>query len=884
MAASGKGASRWGSFLQQAVAGVESRLDTILAESDDDRGAAQPAATTTTTTTTTTTSAASAKASTNSRASSTNRANDRLQARLAKAMAGKNAPTAAGVDRASASPRSSVDVASRSSTERPSMDKAEAEKQAETETAAESTQTTADSATTATSTTSTATTIPIPITITDGDTAAEVAVQTAPEEAKEKDPASGPRVQQESEEAPSKEDGTASLPPGKDGASTEPSHGATEVVENGVDVSELARELEEAKKQHREEIQEYIERIDSLQSKLQYLSKTAADAAKEAASSAPPGSLEKKLAEKDERIALLMEEGQKLAGAEQKYRATIKTLRLQIGERDKQLDEARKARDKAASEAEALRKRLDGDEEKERRQQEAIKATAALRKEIDGLKKENSSKDAAIRRLEQEVKAKEEQGEAAKADALSKAIAAERAKQKELEEANAALKSELEALSEKARLDAIEWAEKHERAIRRGSAIEAELRLELQNMERKLEVVRVTAEEAASGTGGEAQVKLFRQIETLQSQYATARQNWQGIEASLMAKTTSLERERDEAERRESEMRKKARDAVSLTGYPHTSSAKRSRALEDELQDAQLQLEACREELAALKKSTKATEAALEQVRAELDKEKRAASRSFSNESGRQWVDEVAGATSRMQSRPESPLLSVPRTFSSEAVGLSVPPSRIRRSPTPVSIADNNATEGLGILRRPPHMPTRTGTGTSSITGSIPPTPFSPLEPPLGSPPAIPPSVTERDRENGISDDTAPSSPQNIAQDMISVSTVAAGPSVQLVERMSAAIRRLEAERVAAKEEMARVCSQRDEARADMVGLMKELEEAKAATARVRELEKEVAELDTRYQTTLELLGEKSELVEELRADVDDVKAMYRELVERTVK
>jgi myosin heavy subunit len=382
-----------------------------------------------------------------------------------------------------------------------------------------------------------------------------------------------PQAQQEAEKEPSKEDGIASLQPAKDEASPESSHGATEVVGNGVDVSELARELEEAKRQHREEIQEYVERIDSLQSKLQYLSKTAADAAKEAASSARPGSLEKKLAEKDERIALLMEEGQKLAGAEQKYRATIKALRLQMGERDKQLDEARKARDKAASEAEALRKRLDGDEEKTRRQQEAIKATAALRKEIDSLKKENSSKDAAIRRLEQEVKAKEEQGEAAKADALSKAIAAERAKQKELEEASAALKAELEALSDKARLDAIEWAEKLDRAVQRGSAVKAELRLELQNMERKLEGVRVTAEEAASGTGGEAQVKLLRQIETLQSQYAIARQNWQGIEASLMAKTTSLERERDEAERRESEMRKKARDAVSLTEHNYSSSS-----------------------------------------------------------------------------------------------------------------------------------------------------------------------------------------------------------------------------------------------------------------------------------------------------------------------
>lgn len=35
MAAPAKQTSRWGSFLQQAVAGVESRLDNILAEGDD---------------------------------------------------------------------------------------------------------------------------------------------------------------------------------------------------------------------------------------------------------------------------------------------------------------------------------------------------------------------------------------------------------------------------------------------------------------------------------------------------------------------------------------------------------------------------------------------------------------------------------------------------------------------------------------------------------------------------------------------------------------------------------------------------------------------------------------------------------------------------------
>ena len=144
-----------------------------------------------------------------------------------------------------------------------------------------------------------------------------------------------------------------------------------------------------------------------------------------------------------------------------------------------------------------------------------------------------------------------------------------------------------------------------------------------------------------------------------------------------------------------------------------------------------------------------------------------------------------------------------------------------------------------------------------------------------------PPSLAGRD---DLAEGAAPPSPRNMAHDMISVSTVGAGPSVQLVERMSAAIRRLEAEKVAAREEMTRVCSQRDEARSDIVGLMKEVESAKSAMERVTKLEEELADIHARYQTTLEMLGEKSELVEELKADVQDVKAMYRELVERTVQ
>ena len=76
--------------------------------------------------------------------------------------------------------------------------------------------------------------------------------------------------------------------------------------------------------------------------------------------------------------------------------------------------------------------------------------------------------------------------------------------------------------------------------------------------------MRIRAEEASSGVTGDSQAKLLRQVETLQTQYSIASENWQGIESTLLARITNLEKERDEALQRESDMRKKAREAVSL--------------------------------------------------------------------------------------------------------------------------------------------------------------------------------------------------------------------------------------------------------------------------------------------------------------------------------
>lgn len=222
------------------------------------------------------------------------------------------------------------------------------------------------------------------------------------------------------------------------------------------------------------------------------------------------------------------------------------------------------------------------------------------------------------------------------------------------------------------------------------------------------------------------------------------------------------------------------------------------------------------------------------------------------------------------------------RTLSSDLLGLDVLPNKHRKQSAPSSQSGLPALERpYSGSRRPSAQPPVRPSLPGSMTGhSYGQSVFSPTTESMPTP-SIPHPLDREDSFEGV--ETSSTSPQQVMQDMVSVSTVAAGPSVQLVERMSAAIRRLESEKVAAKEELARISNQRDEARAELVAMMREVEEGRQARAKVEELERQVAEVNERYETTLELLGEKSELVEELRADVQDVKDMYRDLVERTV-
>ncbi|KAL9031714.1 MAG: hypothetical protein Q9196_000262 [Gyalolechia fulgens] len=856
--------SRWGAFL----AGVESRLDTILADEDEPSSRPKSESTRQVQAGQKDSIAPSpgqrAVGESISRPSSTSRAQDRLNERLAKAMANRNlnrmndkSPARAGLTSRSAS--------SANGTASPRLSTEVKREVVGTDQARVST-----------------------------DSAKERKASIEPREQNEsqqpEDVASVAPAAQIDEPKPGRQSldsqGSISVRPSLD--LTRPSAEApSSPMINGNStggeantsshyqqtIQQMRSDYQAAELRRQEETHVYLERIDALQLKLQYLTKEAAEMAKAAKSEAEYGSTEEKLAVKDEKIALLMEEGHKLSQTELKHIGIIKKLRTKAMEDDKRILETKRLSDKYEKAAREAQERARHAEEAEKRASEQARSLPRLVDDLETMRADRDAQDALIQDLQAQLEEATSAAKQAEDKAQAEALEAERRRTADLADELSQLKSEKEVAEKQLQTELRELREKSEREKERAQIAEIERQGEQNMLESRLEAYRVRAEEASAGSGGDVQAKLLRQIEILQNQYAVASENWQGIEASLLSRTSALEKERDEIAKREADNMK-------------------SRRLEEELervttktQDLEHETSQQRAQLAVFRDKITKAEADASRARKELVVEREAweAKQAQRVEEDRFRQQEESFRTTpnitEHQFGTNSPVTSGRKGKTSNAGK----PSSPHNSRRPQGLAITGASAERPLSRRSPMQPlfpssdhhrslsrqdSMTFTNQDSINGAIPETPSIQIE-----------------AQDGFFDGIrTPATPDCTINDMISVSTAGAGPSVQLVERMSAAVRRLESEKAAHKDELARLSAQRDEAREQIVGLMKEAEEKSAADARAKKLENEVQELNARYLTTLEMLGEKSEKVDELMADVADLKEMYRELVDRTMK
>ncbi|KAI9804262.1 MAG: hypothetical protein M1833_007069 [Piccolia ochrophora] len=866
-----KQSSRWGSFLQQAVAGVESRLDTILAEEDaNSKGKPKDEKAIQTRQSRSSSVTPSLKAEHGlSRNPSNSKAQDRLQERLARAMVRKD-QTRTGVSPGPSSegPSRTGSPAIGGESARSSFDMRIADDGSQYSASVglgEDQRASVDTAERAAS-------------LTISDTAP--APQQQPSGADGLGLSSTPELPSDSRRS---FDSHSSLPSRQSqdqlqGETTRPTpNGLEPLFKSPQEYEGLLRQIqadyEVAELRRQEETHTYIERIDALQSKLQYLSRESAESARNTTLSASVGSVEKKVAEKDEQIALLMEEGNKLSKTELRQMNTIKKLRFKGLEDEKSVTEARSKQERAETEARNAKDRLKRAEIAERQASDRLKALAKIEKELDSYRNERESSGSLVATLKSQLAQATNRADEAENKAQTDALESERRLVSELREQLSALKIEKELGEEKARAELREVKERSEREKERARIVEMELRGEQSVLESKLEAMRARAEEVSTGATGDAQAKLLRQIETLQTQYAIASENWHGIEGSLMTRVTGLEKERDDLSKRETDIRRKARE-INI----------KSKRTEDDLENARISLQTSEQELSEHKEQLRKilqraeqSEASLKDAKATFDREKQMWESELAQrleQERTKWREEASPLPVTNHQRSESPLTYSRKVSTSDFLTLQTR----RVSGRPVS-----GDSGLGVgherpmARRASTQPARTPeTGTPMRRDSMSNTSF-----PINAGIPETPSIHTMDQDDMFD---SQSSPRRTINDMISASTVGAGPSVQLVERMSAAVRRLESEKATSKEELTRLLAQRDEARGEIISLMREVDEKRVADAKIKELEAEVVQLNERYQTTLEMLGEKSELVEELRADIADVKKIYRELVDSTMR
>ena len=383
-------------------------------------------------------------------------------------------------------------------------------------------------------------------------------------------------------------------------------------------------------------------------------------------------------------------------------------------------------------------------------------------------------------------------------------------------------------------------------------------------MESRFETYRARAEEVSSGGAGDVQAKLTRQIEMLQSSYSVANENWKGIENSLLARITRLEKERDDLSKKENDLRRKARDAVS-----------KHQQLENQQEGTVQKLHELETNLAQEKTNSSTLQDALHRAKADAESAQS------------EFELTTRGLEARLE-RLEAEHAAEPVLVHSRGRSPVLKSSTDRASPRD---RRPQATSGLGLTGTPlPFLDrpvSRRISGQASIHSSLPHYQHTATSITLNSGrDSVPetPSIQPENQDDLFDGVVTPATPEKTINDMFSVSTAGAGPSVQLVERMSAAVRGLESEKATLREELDRLAVQRDEAREQVVTLMREVEDKRAIDTKANLLEAEAEEVRRKLDTTLEMLGEKSELVEELRADIVDMREIFHSTLENTVK
>lgn len=244
-------------------------------------------------------------------------------------------------------------------------------------------------------------------------------------------------------------------------------------------IAQMRSDYETAELHRQEETHRYLEHIDVLQAKLQYLTKEAIVIANKARSEAVTGSTEDKLAMKDEKIALLMDEGQSLSQTELKHMSMIRKLRAKSIGYEKSLKQGIKSAAELEKAVKSAQERVKEAEASQREDSERCRALQKLEEQVDKIKLENGKKDSKILDLQKQIVEAQNAKEANEVLDLRRLLEAERKAVLELRDDLSNAKVEKDLCEERLLARCRELQEKAARDRERVGVTEMELRGEI---------------------------------------------------------------------------------------------------------------------------------------------------------------------------------------------------------------------------------------------------------------------------------------------------------------------------------------------------------------------------------------------------------------------
>ncbi|ODV87365.1 hypothetical protein CANARDRAFT_5904 [[Candida] arabinofermentans NRRL YB-2248] len=633
--------------------------------------------------------------------------------------------------------------------------------------------------------------------------------------------------------------------------------------------------------------------------------------------------LRKKLEEKEIQIKELLEEGSKLSMKEVTLTQTIKKMKQKEIDLEEELTNTEKENESLHTKVSELEAELETLKQSERNVKVERHGHESLQVKYDKLSLEkdviyNELKEFKLRKLDVQLANTKKQ--------LDDEIKANTTLQNKLDK----LTNQYNMLKEESRNEKSQLDYKLSREKSKYLESIEESTNEIKRLENKMESLRLQSEasidKSSEINGIHSQPSSSISIDLLQLQYTNAQENWKLIESTYLKKIANLESDIEILTQKDINYSKKIK---TLTNDIKMRASEFNELMENETA-LRLELEEMNKQVAKLKQDLELQKHDYENLRRDNENEKNALEKKI-----QALEDDKARLTQINKLRLDTNNQSLQST--SVAVGNGAMSNSSSSSSIPSSnsfyLNDLNGSTNMNYYRTQRSVSSASidniGFGESSMTPRISsyggngrgyPNSSSSLY--FNSPVqnySIPSNIPqERIDESSIqnisgsTDDLHASSPiygvrssksnmtlnRSYSRDEFETahsstiggggggasSSMNGGNNIQMMGKLSSHIRRLEVEVMTLKDEVNELNAQKQEASNEIIRLLKENEMVESYKAKITTLQEDFNTLNANYDTTLELLGEKSERCGELEADVDDLKDMMRQQVQQLVE